>query len=1328
MNAPGVRVLVPTRTATGVESVVAVAPTAVNAAGTRAQFIVPDLAQTGAITVTTIGSQNLGFSGNADAIHRGLTLTFTATGATTEIFFTDEGLEGIGNESWGLDNVALALAGAPGTVLFSDDFEGGAQANWQDPTTDNTVPANFTEFSGRFSSGSQRLAVSGLTAGMDYTLTFDLYMLDDWDGIAGPDFFDVIIDGTEVFHEAFANGAGTQTFARAESGSELLQVVPVIAGLTGRPGLDSTFDLLGSGFMEGASTVTIGGTVITDVFTNDTSFGSGLLDGDVSGTRNGTYRLVAPLAVEGPIMVTTAGGSFQFAGPVFAEPAFVEFTGVEGGTTVASGAPTDAGQAFANTGQFIVLTGRGFVSNSTVVQFTARDAQGVEGVLHRTGTASNGGTLLTVQVPALAQTGEVRVIGSDTVIPLQIVPTLRSLGGSIVTGNQIVLEGTGLIEGDLNVLIDGEAAFALDVQTTADSNTTSAGFLDQQIVTLTVPTGVSAGVVTVTTSGGSFTLRPAIPVTVATPIMVNTDVGDTLATAHAVAVGSNSQVTIDGTGLATNAAQDVDLFSFTANAGDVVAIDVTRITGFFALRVFTAAGQQLAVNQYSGPSSGPRVDLLTLPATGTYYLGISDDTNLTYDPTVAGSGTGGSGTGTYTLTIKREDAVGRSLSGSGAVATSGTPADAGLVSANTGQTITLLGAGLVTGDRVVFTTSDTSGRLGTSIVTPTSIAGDGSSLEVVVPTTAASGMVRLERELAGLFLQVVPTLTDVEQGVGGVFHGGSLTLRGSGFTEGILAVNFGGTTLTDQSVFTGPDQFSNNTQMFFTVPNDVSTGPITVTTLGGTSAVFGLTFTGITDDQGGVAMATSGVAADNAVASANPGDTITLQGTGFDATTDVVFLVSNASGVVSERVVRPTAVNGDGTEIVVLVPLDAVTGPVSLVGDQLNAQRLLQIVPTVSNVDLTSVSSTTANFTLTGSGFIEGHGTVYALGAIDILDKSVTTGPNAFSSNTTTQLSSAFGPDLFGAVTVTTAGGTSAAYSVGFTDLVGTALSGIATDSGEASANAGQVVTIEGSGLSLTTDVVAQYVDDSGNVQTVLLNPTFAEADGTAAQVPVPTFLTGAFDVHVVGAANGELLQIVPVVTSADINNSTPNLRLDGSGFVEGNDTVYTLGNGSVTDTSTNTTINVFSSGSAVNVTTPVHGLGNVTVQTTGGTSAPVAVNWLHPGLGQLHDVAFDATANELIVSNGTDYHRLDPVTGAVLGSVALPDAFTNSVGLQILPGAIGSLGGTAVAAGSLLITDGDASFDKIFAVTPSDGTVLATLDLGQNINPVGGVYHAGRG
>jgi hypothetical protein len=43
----------------------------------------------------------------------------------------------------------------------------------------------------------------------------------------------------------------------------------------------------------------------------------------------------------------------------------------------------------------------------------------------------------------------------------------------------------------------------------------------------------------------------------------------------------------------------------------------------------------------------------------------------------------------------------------------------------------------------------------------------------------------------------------------------------------------------------------------------------------------------------------------------------------------------------------------------------------------------LQIVPVVSGADLTSISSATANFTLSGTGFIEGNGTMYQIGTIN---------------------------------------------------------------------------------------------------------------------------------------------------------------------------------------------------------------------------------------------------------------------------------------------------------------------------------------------------------
>ena len=61
------------------------------------------------------------------------------------------------------------------------------------------------------------------------------------------------------------------------------------------------------------------------------------------------------------------------------------------------------------------------------------------------------------------------------------------------------------------------------------------------------------------------------------------------------------------------------------------------------------------------------------------------------------------------------------------------------------------------------------------------MAADGTSLQVVVPAWATSGMVRLDREASGPFLQIVPTLSDVDLGVNRTYDDGQLTLRGSGF-------------------------------------------------------------------------------------------------------------------------------------------------------------------------------------------------------------------------------------------------------------------------------------------------------------------------------------------------------------------------------------------------------------------------------------------------------------------------------------------------------------------------------------------------------------------
>ena len=97
---------------------------------------------------------------------------------------------------------------------------------------------------------------------------------------------------------------------------------------------------------------------------------------------------------------------------------------------------------------------------------------------------------------------------------------------------------------------------------------------------------------------------------------------------------------------------DVDLMELNLNAGDVVDMTVNAESigsGLNAyIRVFDAVGNEL---DFSDDVNGTDPMLtFTIPSTGTYYLGISDSTNASYDPNVPGTGFGIT-TGNYEVEI-----------------------------------------------------------------------------------------------------------------------------------------------------------------------------------------------------------------------------------------------------------------------------------------------------------------------------------------------------------------------------------------------------------------------------------------------------------------------------------------------------------------------------------------------------------------------------------------------------------------------------------------------------------------------------------------------------
>ena len=465
--------------------------------------------------------------------------------------------------------------------------------------------------------------------------------------------------------------------------------------------------------------------------------------------------------------------------------------------------------------------------------------------------------------------------------------------------------------------------------------------------------------------------------------------------------------------------------------------------------------------------------------------------------------------------------------------------------------------------------------------------------------------------------------------------------------------------------------------------------------------------------------------------SANPGQLIELRIPGISTTSEVVFPVINGNGSVSQRSVRPIAINQDANIGHFTVPLDAFTGDIILPVEGPDSVLPLQVVPVVTDVDLQSIANnrSVANVRLRGSGFIEGNETTYRFGDVSVVDISPSSGVNSgwfFShENDGADVVVPTTEDNFhGAVTVTTAGGTSAPWSVGFTELQGVALSGTPADAGEASANAGQVVTIVGTGLHTGTDIIGRYVDSNGTQITQLLNPFHANLEGTTASFQLPNVYNGAFQWHLLGAAEGHLLQVVPTLDSWDVLGNNGRGRLRGTGLVE-NDAVYSFGGAETVDPDPANRTDVrwmfAHDNDGVDLDVPVSGLGVAQVTTAGGTSNTIPWNGIYPGLGDLRDVGFDGT-HVWVGTRAGQLRRVSASTGELVGAeIPLPDGGSNGVGLQVLGSAM-VLNGVNVPAGSLLVSNWNGNPDRITALSP-DGTVLSTLTLAENLDPVAMTY-----
>ncbi|MBE9101141.1 S8 family serine peptidase [Vacuolonema iberomarrocanum] len=140
------------------------------------------------------------------------------------------------------------------------------------------------------------------------------------------------------------------------------------------------------------------------------------------------------------------------------------------------------------------------------------------------------------------------------------------------------------------------------------------------------------------------------------------EANDTLTTAILTGLTADTPGTVNyigaiGDNSTVRPGYDVDVFTVQLNAGNTLTADLDALSGSYldsVFRLFDAEGNEVA---RSDDDSAPDEDLsydpflnFTATEAGNYYLSVSGDGNVTYDPFVAESGTSGS-TGGYSLNL-----------------------------------------------------------------------------------------------------------------------------------------------------------------------------------------------------------------------------------------------------------------------------------------------------------------------------------------------------------------------------------------------------------------------------------------------------------------------------------------------------------------------------------------------------------------------------------------------------------------------------------------------------------------------------------------------------
>ena len=161
-----------------------------------------------------------------------------------------------------------------------------------------------------------------------------------------------------------------------------------------------------------------------------------------------------------------------------------------------------------------------------------------------------------------------------------------------------------------------------------------------------------------------------------------------------------------------------------------------------------------------------------------------------------------------------------------------------MASANTGQTITLIGQGFTNSTLVLFPAARTRTAPNGQVARTGTAGNGGTTLAIVVPELARTGVVQVLGSAASYQLQIVPVLRSVG---GAVQTGNTIEIEASGLPPGEVTLQIDGRGV---GTFNIRDTYDTNqfgsgnplqTQQLLTliVPPSIGAGVITVQTNGG---------------------------------------------------------------------------------------------------------------------------------------------------------------------------------------------------------------------------------------------------------------------------------------------------------------------------------------------------------------------------------------------------------------------------------------------------------------------------------------------------------------